>query len=224
MVDSSGSARSLRTPVNAADVEYAVALVIAAFRRAHDGADWHTPAGTLTWDCWETAEHLVDDLLQYASQLGPATPPTTKDTPYRYAPLRPGGPANAVFVDRANGAEGLFAALEATAGMLAALVTLRPPHVRAFHGYGVADPEGFAAMGVVETLVHGHDVASGLGVAFTPPPDLCARALGRLFPEAPTGTDPWATLLWSTGRGPLPGHASREPDWRWHSAPLEGEV
>ncbi|WP_436788141.1 maleylpyruvate isomerase N-terminal domain-containing protein [Yinghuangia sp. YIM S10712] len=224
MVDSSGSARSLRTPISAADIEYAVALAIAAFRRAPEGADWHAPAGTLEWDCWETAEHLVDDLLQYASQLGPATPPTTMDTPYRYAALRPGGPANAVFVDRVKGAEGLFAALEATAGMLAALVSLRPTHVRAYHGYGIADPEGFAAMGVVETLVHAHDVASGLGTVFVPPSDLCARTLGRLFPEAPTDTDPWATLLWATGRADLPGRERVVGDWRWHSAPLESEV
>ena len=37
-------------------------------------------------------------------------------------------------------------------------------------------------MGVVETLVHTHDVAAGLGLTWTPPAGLCARALARLFP------------------------------------------
>jgi hypothetical protein len=31
------------------------------------------------------------------------------------------------------------------------------------HPSGLADPEGFAAMGCVETLLHGHDIAQRLG-------------------------------------------------------------
>jgi hypothetical protein len=56
-----------------------------------------------------------------------------------------------------------------------------------------SDPEGFAAMGVVETLVHTHDLAEGLGLAWTPPSDLCSRVLARLFPDAPKATGPWPT-------------------------------
>jgi hypothetical protein len=61
-------------------------------------------------------------------------------------------------------------------------------------------------MGVVETLVHTHDLAEGLGLALAPPADLCSRALARLFPDAPGTTEPWPTLLWATGRAGLPGH------------------
>lgn len=223
MVDSSGSVPSAaRAMVSSSDVEYAVALAVAAFRRAPADADWGAKAGTLTWDCWETAEHLVDDLQQYAAQLGPVVPSVTQDVPFHYSAQRPGGPMNAVFVDRESGPEGLYTALEATAGMLAALVATRPAHVRAYHGFGVADPEGFAAMGVIETLVHAHDIGAGLGVDFTPPADLCTRILARLFPEAPTETHPWTTLLWATGRAELPGHGRREGRWRWHGAPLSG--
>lgn len=102
--------------------------------------------------------------------------------------------------------------------MLVAMVRTAPPEVRAHHVFGVADAEGFAAMGVVEILVHLHDVALGLGFAWTPPADHCDRVLHRLFPGAPTGTDRWQTLLWATGRAELPGHAALAA-WRWDGRP-----
>jgi hypothetical protein len=73
-------------------------------------------------------------------------------------------------------------------------------------------------MGIVETLVHAHDLAEGLGLAWDPPGDLCSRVLARLFPDAPGSTDPWPTLLWATGRAELPGHA-RRTTWRWYGEP-----
>ncbi|MEU4690245.1 hypothetical protein [Actinoplanes sp. NPDC023714] len=82
----------------------------------------------------------------------------------------------------------------------------------------MADAEGFAAMGVVETLVHLHDLAGGLGLEWTPPEDLCDRVLWRLFPDAPIGTGRRETLLWATGRGDLPGH-ERLTGWRWDANP-----
>jgi hypothetical protein len=84
--------------------------------------------------------------------------------------------------------------------------------------YGVSDPEGFGAMGVVETLVHTHDVAAGFGLPWQPPAGLCARALHRLFPDAPRDAEPWPALLWSTGRGELPGR-TRPETWRWYGEP-----
>lgn len=127
-----------------------------------------------------------------------------------------------VFVDRAVGPAGLLQVLETGCGLLAAVVRTVSPQVRAFHAYGVSDPEGFAAMGVVETLVHTHDVTAGLALPWAPPADLCDRVLARLFPEAPKDTDRWPTLLWATGRAELPGHRRRAFD-RWHSAPLRDE-
>ena len=73
-------------------------------------------------------------------------------------------------------------------------------------------------MGVVETLVHTHDVAAGLGLEWTPPADLCDRVLTRLFPDAPAGGDRWQTLLWATGRGELPARP-RQATWRWDGTP-----
>lgn len=211
-----------RQPVTASDVRLAVSLALAALSGGPEAAEaWSVKAGPLDWDCWETAEHLADDLFSYAAQLGPATPPLDDYVPFRSAAEHPGGPRNAIFADRTAGRAGLLQVLEASGALLAAMVATSSPELRAYHSRGIADPEGFAAMGVVETLVHVHDIADGLGLAWEPPADLCDRALGRLFPGAPADPDRWRTLLWSTGRAALPDHP-RLTSWTWASAP-EGE-
>ncbi|SFB41402.1 hypothetical protein SAMN05216266_110170 [Amycolatopsis marina] len=204
-------------PVTADDVDRAVQLAVEVLRTV-PGTAWDTKAGSLEWDCWETVEHLSDDLFAYAAQLGPRTPPVHAYVPFLVESRRPGGPANAIHADRAAGATGLLQVLEASGAMLVAMVRTAPADVRGYHGFGVADPEGFAAMGVVETLVHTHDLAEGLGLTWNPPAELCARALTRLFPHAPATTEPWRTLLWATGRAKLPGH-ERRTSWRWYAEP-----
>ncbi|OQR64989.1 hypothetical protein B6E66_05885 [Streptomyces maremycinicus] len=195
----------------------AVRSAVAVLRGA-EAADWDARAGSLEWSCWETVEHLADDLFAYAAQLGPRGGPSDTEVPFVWRAQRPGAPANVVFADRAAGAAGLARVLEACGALLTAMVRTSPAGVRAHHVFGAADPEGFAAMGVVETLVHLHDVAEGLGVRWEPDPGLCDRVLARLFPDAPSGTGRWPTLLWATGRGELPGHA-RLTRWRWYGAP-----
>ena len=91
--------------------------------------------------------------------------------------------------------------------------------MRAYHSFGVSDPEGFGAMGIVETLLHTHDVAEGLGLAWAPPAGLCDRVLARLFREVPDDQDRWQVLLWATGRADLPGRP-RPEQWRWYGEPL----
>ncbi|WP_329041837.1 VOC family protein [Streptomyces sp. NBC_01422] len=209
-----------RLPVTADDVTLAVRLAVDTLA-ASPVDDWHIPAGSLTWDCWETVEHLSDDLFAYAVQLGPRRPSLETEVPYRWAPDREGGPSNSVFADPGAGTAGLLQTLEASGALLTAMVRTASPDLRSYHSHGVSDPEGFAAMGIVETLVHTHDVAAGLSLSWTPPRDLCDRVLARLFPDAPDDEDRWAVLLWSTGRADLPGRA-RVTSWRWHGAPLEG--
>jgi len=206
-----------RLPVTANDVDQAVQLAVAALREAPPAA-WDGKAGSLEWDCWETVEHLSDDLFVYAAQLGPRTPPLDGHVPFVWESRRPGGPGNAIHADRAAGVTGLLQLLEASGALLVAMVRTTPATVRAYHSYGVSDPEGFAAMGVVETLVHTHDLAEGLGLAWDPPADLCSRVLTRLFPDAPEDSAPWPTLLWATGSAELPGHP-RLTTWRWNGAP-----
>ncbi|MFF8288208.1 hypothetical protein ACF068_03100 [Streptomyces sp. NPDC016309] len=212
-----GPAGAGTAPVTAEDVRSAVRLAVDTFRPAESASDWDAPAGSLEWTCWETAEHLADDLFAYAAQLGPERPPLDGDVPFLWEPRRPGGPANVTYADRKAGVAGLLQVLEACGAMLAAMARVTPPEARAHHVYGVSDAEGFAAMGVVETLVHGYDIAQGLGLPWEPAPGLCRRALARLFPDAPADTPAWPTLLWATGRGDLPGR-ERPASWRWHAA------
>ncbi|MCF3172329.1 hypothetical protein IPZ61_03175 [Streptomyces sioyaensis] len=207
-------ARAPRPSAGPADaLDRAVHLAVAALREAPPTA-WDRKAGALEWDCWETVEHLSDDLFAYAVQLGPGKPPLEGNVPFVWESRRAGGPANAVHADRAAGPAGLLQVLEATGALLVAMVRTASPQVRAHHVFGVSDPEGFAAMGTIETLVHTYDLAQGLGLAWNPPAELCLRVLARLFPDVPEGHDPWATLLWATGRGVLPGHP-RRTGWRW---------
>ncbi|MCK1819422.1 hypothetical protein MTQ10_07320 [Streptomyces sp. XM83C] len=204
-------------PVTADDVAHAVRLALDALREVP--ADrWGDRAGSLEWDRWETVEHLANDLLYYSVQLGPQSPPLDTHVPFALHRKRPDGPMVFVFAERGAGPAGLLQVLEACCALLVAMVRTTSPRVRAHHASGVSDPEGFAAMGVVETLVHTHDVAEGLGLDWTPPSGLCSRALTRLFPDVPDDTDPWRTLLWATGRAELPGRPRRAA-WRWAGAP-----
>ena len=57
-------------PVTDADVTTSVQLMIDAFRDVPDDA-WNAPAGGLTWNCWETVEHVADDLFGYAGRSPP---------------------------------------------------------------------------------------------------------------------------------------------------------
>lgn len=204
-------------PVTADDLDRAVVLTLATLRQFPAPA-WDVKAGSLEWDCWETVEHLADDLFAYALQLGPRTPPLIGEVPCVWESRRPGGPANTVHADRTAGPDGLLQVLEACGALLVAMVRTTPASVRAHHTFGASDPEGFAAMGIVETLVHTHDLAQGAGHAWTPPGDLCSLVLHRLFPDAPSDTEPWPTLLWATGRTELPGR-DRLTTWRWQGAP-----
>ncbi|MQA33776.1 hypothetical protein [Modestobacter roseus] len=110
--------------------------------------------------------------------------------------------------------------LRAATEVLARVVDASAPGERGFHDWGLADGSGFAGMGCAELLLHAGDVALDRQLAWTPPPELAGAVRARLFPCAPADADPWAALLWATGRGELPG---REPvtSRRWHSAPLD---
>jgi hypothetical protein len=104
------------------------------------------------------------------------------------------------------------------AEILARVVALAGPDDRGWHPWGTADADGIAAIGIAELLLHTGDVASALGLPWTPPPGPAAATLARLFPDAPADGDPWTALCWATGRGELPG---RPPvtAWRYEMAP-----
>ncbi|QUW92058.1 GNAT family N-acetyltransferase [Streptomyces sp. V17-9] len=191
-------------------VEEAVAGAVALLRTATD-RDWRgTRAGRLDWDCRYTAEHIASDLIAYAGQLaGRATE--------AYVPFEITLDGTDDGLDPADN-EDVLQVIETTGALLAATVRTTPREVRAFHPYPFrsANREGFAAMGITEVLLHTHDIAEGLGLAYEPPAELCADLLARLFPHVQPGTGPWPTLLWATGRGDLPGRAP-VTEWRWRN-------
>jgi hypothetical protein len=193
--------------MNPDDLDLAVDTMSAALRPTVD-RDWSATAGVMEQDCWHVAEHLGDCLLSYAGQV--VAQPTG-----RYVRFL------AKADDGATPAEVLEFA-EAAGRILAATVRSAAPHIRAYHPTGLADPAGFAGMGCVETLLHGEDIAHGLGVALEPPADLCERLLARMFPHARqdlAGLDPWTALRWYSGRLKLP---DREPPvrWVWRAEPV----
>ncbi|MEX1100349.1 MAG: hypothetical protein WD739_08680 [Actinomycetota bacterium] len=168
-------------------------------------ADWTVPAGDLSWSCRRTLDHIPDALLLYARSL--ATRANDRQ-PF----LRDGDPKRSI--------EELLAAAVGATTILAEVARAAPPSARAFHPAGMADSEGFVAMGCDEILIHTSDIASGLDVPFSPPPDLADAVLRRLFPWAPQGNDPWDTLRWANGRVALPDSPRLDELWYWHPAPL----
>ena len=169
-------------------------------------ADWQVPAGDLDWTVWETGVHVADDQVFYATQLIAQPGDRSGYTPFEVA-----------MWDEASQPEALLRTIGVCAEILARVVESTPPDARGFHNYGISDPEGFAGMGAVETLVHAYDMASGLGIEWWPPGDLSATLLARLFPDAPEG-DPADVLMWCCGRATL-GDLERRTDWQWDGRP-----
>ncbi|MCP2170308.1 maleylpyruvate isomerase N-terminal domain-containing protein [Goodfellowiella coeruleoviolacea] len=166
--------------------------------------DWSAPIPGLDMSVAEVVAHVGDCLLWYPFDL---TAGRTELSTVELEVRRDSGPAD------------LVTTLGALARVLASVVDGSAEQARGFHPWGVADPAGFAAMACDEILVHTDDAARGLGLRFTPPAELAAAVLRRLFPWAPPDGDPWQVLLWANGRIDLPGRP-RQVNWRWHSAPL----
>ena len=200
------SAAAPRKPVTVDDLEAAVSDAVRALRQGED-LDWSVPAGTLSWDCRRTCAHMADDLIAYAAQLAVQVP--SGYLPFKFQPSRGTSP------------KGLLNLVEATGAILAATVRTAPADARGYHPYGAADAEGFTALGVAEVILHTHDIAAGLGLAYQPAEDICERLLRRLYRDPlPEAESSWSVLLWTTGRGDLPGHDPVKR-WRWWPAPAQ---
>jgi hypothetical protein len=169
---------------------------------AADDADWSAPAGELVWDCRATVLHIASDFVGYATQL-------TAPRAHGYAAF------DLVHEGTPSPAE-LRALVRATGRLLSSVVRTAAPGTLSWHPYGVAGPRDFAAMGIVELLVHTEDLSRGVGFAWEPAAELSARVLAHLFPYAPRGHQPWPTLLWATGRIAL-GASPRLKEWRWEN-------
>ena len=167
--------------------------------------DWSVSAGDLEWDCRQTLEHVAGVQLFYAAHA--ANPLLA-----RLPAARTANP------DQSIGE--LVEVHRSLARVLAEALRSMPEDARGWHPAGMADRYGFAAMSCTEILVHTNDIAQGLGVGFTPPVDVAARTLARLFPWVAAEPDPWRALLYAAGRTPLGDKERRAPDWSWQCAPL----
>lgn len=177
--------------------------------------DWTALAPGLEWTRWESLEHLCDDCIAYALQVSGQRSPQDHYLRIDLPPARrQGGPRNWAQLEADATAADLLECLDAGVGLLVTVTAHTAPQHLGYHPYGLSDPEGFAAMGLVELAVHTHDVLSGTGIAFAPEPEDCRFALTRLFPDADaTADDPWMELLTATGRTP----DTLGSRWRWDS-------
>lgn len=195
-----------RSPVTPDDLRVAARLCTATLRPVQD-SDWSVPARGLRWSCRKTLDHLCDCLAWYAHDLGAEI--QTEEGAARHGFPRASIPD-------------LVRSVETLSEVLAIVAAAKGPEVRAWHSWGMADAEGFLAMGTAEILLHSWDIAGGFGVELAKPrraDDLATRLLPRLFPDAPGGDTPFATLLALTGR-PRPPERRQARTWRWQNAPL----
>jgi hypothetical protein len=199
------AAREWQQPeLGAAHVREAARLCVEALRPEVE-RDWSVRAADLEWDCRRTLEHMADGQASYAIRLATRTP----------NPLPHGRTTDPEWT-----VADVLAVVEARAAVLAEVIAAAPPEARAWHFMGMADPSGFAAMACNELLAHTDDVARGFGLAFNPPPELLERAMARLFPWAPAGSDLLETFRWCNGRVPLGDRPRQHNVWGWHCAPL----
>lgn len=90
--------------------------------------------------------------------------------------------------------------------LLVAAVRTGNSDSRGWHLHGLFNPSGFAAIGAAEALVHGYDIASGLGMGWEPDAQSCRQVLQAVFPAVADASSPLQQLLHQTGRrGGVPG-------------------
>ena len=186
------------------DLEEAAELVTAAWRTGLDG-DWSQPAGTVEWSCARTADHTIDSIHAVATFLASRRQDGYPDW---WPELTMGSDPRP---------EDLVDGLATVVTILSGVIAITAPTERAviwrWPRTEVRGPEDFAPRGALELLLHGHDVATGLGVPLAPPAALCRRLLDHTtgWPHwnAPGWTaprpsdDPWAELLRASGRGEI---------------------
>jgi Mycothiol maleylpyruvate isomerase N-terminal domain len=161
---------------------------------------WEAAAAHVGWTCWRTAEHIAGDFAHYAGQVIGA--PRGRYVAYGFD------------TSRASAADELVEVVAVAGGLLAAAVRTSDPGSLGWHPHGYFTPTGFAAIGAAEGLVHGHDIATGAGVPFTPAAANCERVLAATFPAAAPGPSAFDALLRETGRGPQ-ARTGNGPAPRW---------
>ena len=138
--------------------------------------DWAVQAGHLAWDVRQTITHVCEAVGWFAAHLAFRSPRRLRFDFHAHRDA-----SNAEMLD----------VLEAAAATLGQLARAAPADARAYHNTGMADAEGFLAMGCDEILVHGwRSAASGAS-------SLCRRT----SPGAcSAGSCPGLPPIWRLGR------------------------
>jgi len=197
----------------AGDLRRAASYLQKALTPAISDDGWALTADTVEWTCRDTLDHVANALCGYTTSLANGLSERRRHHPRNGDPSASPGD--------------LLEVVAAFAGVLAAVAEAAPTSRRAYHPAGMADRDGFVAMGCDEILLHGHDIAARIGIDFRPPAEVAGRVLARLFPWAPADVDSWTALLWSNGRIGVDGRERLGADWWWHCDPLgewTGEV
>jgi hypothetical protein len=166
------------------DVVAAGSVVEAALRPlAHH--DWSVRAGPLEWDVERTISHMIGATAKYTLYLA-----SRCDHFVAFAVTRWPEVTNDEVID----------SIVPVAAGLAAVATVTPHDVRAFHVTGPSSATDYVGRACVELLVHTDDALAGLGVAFEPPADLCQRVLAQQYPDVPGHGSGWHQMLIANGR------------------------
>ena len=169
--------------------------------------DWSITTPDLIWTQAQTAIHTMRACLEYSFQVVGKRMDTYQPVLFEKKDVAT--------------AQDYLTMIPTAARVLHHVVAMASPDDRAWHAYGISDPTGFAAMGVVEVSVHTYDLALGFGGAFTPLDTPSEFAINRLFKDT-VETNPQfksepagKQLLWYAGRIPLAG-LERRQGWKWN--------
>ena len=193
--------------VNAGNWVVTVADELAQTLSSSIDLNWESQTPDLDWTQSQTAIHTMRACLEYSYQV------VGKRMDY-YQPVLFDKKDKAIPAD-------YLSMITTAAKVLNKTVKDSDETDRAWHAYGVSDPIGFAAMGVVEISVHTYDLAKGFGLNFVPNNLAAEFAINRLFSgttEFPMYDGHGELLLWLAGRIELSGMARRQ-NWRWNGTP-----
>lgn len=177
------------------DVAGTTAFVATALEPAV-GREWSVRAGQLEWSVEYTLEHIAGALSKYTLYLASRSS--------EFIAVRVASWPEASQRERID-------AISSLGRSLGHVADATPPDVRAFHASGLFDREGYVALGCLEALIHGWDVAVGLELDFGPPNELVRPVVARLMPWLePT----WEALISNTRL------ENKDDSWRILSTPI----
>jgi hypothetical protein len=169
--------------------------------------DWESKTPDLEWTQAQTAIHTMRACLEYSYQVVGKRIDTYQPVLFEKKP-------------HAKPVEYL-SMIQTAAKVLQKVVSVASLDDRAWHAYGISDPIGFAAMGVIEVSVHTYDLAKGFGIDFIPNNSAAEFAINRVFSGTvtyPNYNSSGELLLWLAGRTELSGTARRS-GWKWNGTP-----